>query len=315
MYYQAQVPKNSSELPVGNAAAFKAMLQSFSKKKSSSNMSIWVRLDKPIYHDEAFWDTGEGISDQHFDYSTAEAPDSSLTSTLGAQKASFDEASKPHLQILHETYPVGNKPVFGTNIRVFTNSTGDSWELNDMRLNVWASHMARKTAGVDEHHPPSSTWFDHGNCIKITPTPSVPPALPPYPLATTSAPVPSLPPAQPDFRDRLLDIMLLKLMGGDVHASLLSATSAPLPPSLPTSPARLSRISLEAFCNHYGISEIDQERLAELEYRPGNPAIELLEAAEWTAVGFKCLSWAEIVNTHKRFLKDVKTGLWNHILS
>lgn len=58
-------------------------------------------------------------------------------------QASIDEASKPFLDVLCEKYVTGSNLLY-PGIRVYTNTRGESWELNDTRLSTWASHMVRR---------------------------------------------------------------------------------------------------------------------------------------------------------------------------
>ncbi|PBK82130.1 hypothetical protein ARMGADRAFT_1090673 [Armillaria gallica] len=57
--------------------------------------------------------------------------------------------------------------------------------------------------------------------------------------------------------------------------SLLS--HPPSIPSTPPSPAKIPVISLEAFCAHYGVNNVDHDHLQELGYTPGNKDIKTLE--------------------------------------
>ena len=47
----------------------------------------------------------------------------------------------PLIEELRREYPIGNNPQF-PNKRVYT-SEGRSWELNDIRLQLWAQKMVR----------------------------------------------------------------------------------------------------------------------------------------------------------------------------
>jgi hypothetical protein len=70
-------------------------------------------------------------------------------------------------------------------------------------------------------------------------------------------------------------------------------------------------ISLECFCERYGIPDPDQVKLAILEYRPGMPGVEKLNEREWKDVaGFSVLGWESFKDAHKQFLKDVRDGKW-----
>ena len=68
-------------------------------------------------------------------------------------------------------------------------------------------------------------------------------------------------------------------------------------------------ISLESFCERYGILDSDQDKLVTLEYRPGMPGVEKLNEREWKDLaGFSFLGWESFKDAHKQFLKDVHDG-------
>ena len=87
-----------------------------------------------------------------------------------------------------------------------------------------------------------------------------------------------------------------------------SATSSPQPS--PHKALRLG-ISLESFCERYGIPDVDQAKLLTLEYRPGMPGVEKLNEQEWKdGAGFSFLGWESFKDAHRQFLKDVRDGKW-----
>jgi hypothetical protein len=89
---------------------------------------------------------------------------------------------------------------------------------------------------------------------------------------------------------------------------------APVPgtASLPQSPARneIPEISLTSFCQHYNVNAVDQERLQQLEFMPGDKISNLPEA-DWKASGFTALSWQRVIAKNNNFLRDARNGLWN----
>jgi len=87
----------------------------------------------------------------------------------------------------------------------------------------------------------------------------------------------------------------------------------PATSSLQPSPRKALRlgISLECFCERYGIPDTDRNKLAALEYRPGMPGVEKLNEQEWKDLaGFSFLAWESFKDAHKQFLKDVRDGKW-----
>ena len=81
-----------------------------------------------------------------------------------------------------------------------------------------------------------------------------------------------------------------------------------------SSPGRALRLHVlpEDFCARYEISKSDEEKLALLEYKPGNNAVLKLERADWKEVGFTSLGWQAFLDAHKRFIRDVRAGVWDH---
>jgi hypothetical protein len=55
------------------------------------------------------------------------------------KQAGIDARSAPHMDTLLAKYPVGSSHLF-PNKRVYTDG-GRHWELNDMRLRIWAVAM------------------------------------------------------------------------------------------------------------------------------------------------------------------------------
>lgn len=247
-------------------------------------------------------------------------------------QATLDRASKPKLDIVMEAYPVGNNPMY-PNKRIFTNRKGDSFELNDTRLSTWAAHLAQATPGVDESNPPNSLWFDVKHALHSPNSVALSTAAATTPtIATVTAPIIATTPtttAAPSIRDQFLDMAMLSMLQnitqpqGSMLAPTLQPVPGPLAPnnsaSLPSSPAQpqpqLQHVSLDEFCSFYSLSDTDKSRLSELEYCPENRAIETLDPKDWKDVGFKPLSWSNVIETHRKFLKDVRKGTWDHLVA
>lgn len=89
------------------------------------------------------------------------------------------------------------------------------------------------------------------------------------------------------------------------------ANKAPTTSVLP-SPSKVPRVSLDAFCTRYEISDDDKECLANLGYLPGNQNIKTLDHANWKDdAGFATLTWKTILDAHDHFVSDIKKGLWD----
>ncbi|KAF9470295.1 hypothetical protein BDN70DRAFT_889159 [Pholiota conissans] len=70
------------------------------------------------------------------------------------------------------------------------------------------------------------------------------------------------------------------------------------------------RVPLSDFCARYEISKTDEEKLALLEYKPGNNAVLILAPEDWKEVKFTTLGWKAFIDAHKQFLRDIKDGSW-----
>ncbi|KAJ3897186.1 hypothetical protein F5879DRAFT_928026, partial [Lentinula edodes] len=103
--------------------------------------------------------------DWEMDEKVFDSDDAFTSTSVTAQKLSFDDANKPAKDLLLSPYP---------DLRVFMNSDGSS-ELNDMRLSIWASHITRRTKGVDKDHPSVSQWFNFKDVIKPVKTNTINP--------------------------------------------------------------------------------------------------------------------------------------------
>jgi len=56
-------------------------------------------------------------------------------------QATIVGANTPIVEELRRIYPIGNNPQYPTK-RIYS-SKGRSWELNDIRLQLWAQHIVR----------------------------------------------------------------------------------------------------------------------------------------------------------------------------
>ena len=64
-----------------------------------------------------------------------------FSSSYNGVQASIDQQSAPYMQALLERYPIGNSPLFPEK-RIYSNND-HYWELNDLRLRLWAVSIVR----------------------------------------------------------------------------------------------------------------------------------------------------------------------------
>ena len=89
-----------------------------------------------------------------------------------------------------------------------------------------------------------------------------------------------------------------------------AAGGVPSPHPSPRKALRL-KISLIAFCERYGISDSDRDKLVRMDYQPGLASVEKAQEEYWKSEGFTPLTWTSFLDAHKLFLKDVSNGRWD----
>ncbi|THV02303.1 hypothetical protein K435DRAFT_792661 [Dendrothele bispora CBS 962.96] len=256
LYYRTQSPANSPLLPVGSPEAYLAMMMLLKGKRNQSGPhGVFIIMDKPMKPatNAADWDMGDGEpAPASFDFTSVETNGTSTSLSISAQKVSFDDANMPFLQELFKEYPVNNSPLY-PGLHVYTNSVGTSWELNDTRLSVWATNMARKVDGVDHQTPPRSSWFDFKHRLKplkttTTPAPELvitPP--PPTPASAPAlAPTPAPPATSNDLHSCFMDFVMMLMMQNHItqgHSFPIFGFSGPTYHSLGLLPDQMIRRS------------------------------------------------------------------------
>ncbi|KAF8170166.1 hypothetical protein K438DRAFT_1773779 [Mycena galopus ATCC 62051] len=289
--WKPQTPANQAPLPLGGAAGLK------------------------------FWDTNEAggsanaeagplnTGGDQFDFS--ELDTTSLEESVGEQKISFDKAVAPHIEELKEHWPENDE-----GKQIYKDEKGFQWELTQIRLSIWAAHIAHGTATFDK--APASTQFDIKYRLKA---PSVAAPLPVAPLLPQHGSNPT-----PSSTDKILELLAMSMMMQQQqhHQSSYQPVPVPLPPvritplnpspvpSAPPSPVKLAHrsVSLTEFCTYYNIPQ-HFEKLEKLEYEPGDGEILTLGRDDWQqVVGFSKLAWDKVLSKHKQFVKDVQDGVW-----
>jgi hypothetical protein len=81
------------------------------------------------------------------------------------------------------------------------------------------------------------------------------------------------------------------------------------PTSSPATALKLG-VPLSEFCARYNISKSDENKLALLEYKPGNNDVTTLTSEDWKGVQFSVLGWKAFLIAHKQFIRDVRDGSW-----
>ncbi|KAF8172964.1 hypothetical protein K438DRAFT_2023594 [Mycena galopus ATCC 62051] len=313
--WKPQTPANRAPLPLGGDVGLKVLQKQIAVSRDRMVIMIMPGPRKPT-EEAPFWDTNEAggsanaeagplnTGGDHFDFRELEA--TSLEESVGEQKISFDKAVAPHIEELKERWPENDD-----GKRIDKDEKGFQWELTQIRLSIWAAHIARGTATLDK--APLSTQFDIKYRLKA---PSVAAPL-------LSQPGPS---STPSSTDKILELLAMSMMMQQQQHHQPSYQPVPMAlppvlvtpsnhspvPSVPPSPVKLAHcsVSLAEFCTYYNIAQ-HFEKLEKLEYEPGNGGILTLGRDDWQQVaGFSKLAWDKVLSKHKQFVKDVRAGVW-----
>ncbi|KAJ7798297.1 hypothetical protein B0H14DRAFT_3492646 [Mycena olivaceomarginata] len=209
---------------------------------------------------------------------------------LNAHRYLLIRLSQPHIDKLKERWPENDD---GKSI--YKDEKGLQRELTQIRLSIWAAHIARGTATLDK--APLPTQFDIKYRLKAS---SVAAPLPVAPLLPQPGPGPT-----PSSTDKILELLAMSMMMQQQQHHQPSHSCAFAPISL----AHRS-VSLTEFCTYYDIPQ-HLEKLEKLEYELGDGGIMTLGQDDWQQVAvFSKLAWDKVLSKHKQFVKDVPAGVW-----
>ncbi|KAK7037158.1 hypothetical protein R3P38DRAFT_3183284 [Favolaschia claudopus] len=261
--WKTKKPASGEKSPLGKAIGYEAMVDDVKKKASRVVVLYMPPPTKPM---------DDPTPTPTFDYSELER--------AGPSDSVMEQ----------KTYPIGNDPRWPT-LRIYQQPlTGFCFDLNKTRLDS-QNLTDHKTA-------PASRFFDAQQRIKnISSAPAtlndtaaaVENAAPPAPAITAAPPA-----ATPTPALSITDIFLASLMsnGGipSLFPRLSTAHPAPLPAantvitppapaptrSAPPSPIKRHSVSLDQFCEHYGLTEGDTSLLKDVGFRPGDKTTSAL---------------------------------------
>ncbi|KAJ7750717.1 hypothetical protein DFH07DRAFT_961310 [Mycena maculata] len=305
-------PKGDSLKALCNKDGYKAM--NISVKERTKDLTIEIHISPPLILANSLpYETDDYKPPDSFDELDIHAPTS-----VHQQIATLDASAAPVMEQLRELYPIGNHPSF-PNKRIITSPTQSDrhWELTDIRTRVWAAHILQNKATLKEY--PKSAHFSEEQRIRPGRNTGRPisPALAAYPTPPSAA-APA-PPAS-NASDLLLLLIAQQMTTNNksaepTTASVLHTAHVPPPappPSLPPSPAVAPprHISIHEFCERYKIASEDEQKLVELQFVPGDRNITKLERGDWEDVGFKRLGWMRILDAHKKFVSEVRMGIF-----
>jgi hypothetical protein len=234
-----------------------------------------------------------------------------------------------HVEALRERYPIGNDASQLT-IHIYQDRER-AWELTELRLKFWAAGIVRN----DSFWPSDSSKHVNMQASRTT-TMEKPPVSNHFSdtqkLWAALQPVqPQLSPPQLNYQAHYAAMQLLfqqyppqfgfqhypypqpnpgflshhgHHMQPVPHFNNLAAPHHEEPVIKSPGTALRLRVPLTNFCTRYFISDSDQQKLQELEYRPGDKLVENLEEKGWKE--FSTLGWQGFLAAHRQFCEDVK---------
>ncbi|KIK50874.1 hypothetical protein GYMLUDRAFT_65109 [Collybiopsis luxurians FD-317 M1] len=341
--YKFKTPQNSPMMSLGTDVAFNAFMNEI-PDKTPAKCDIFVISEPPkkVEESEQYWN--EASTFNNFDYQSLEIEMPSMA--LAAQKKKFDDKVAPERHQLEEKYPINNFGEIFPGKQIYKATSGHYWELTPLALSNWASHIVQGSATLDQ--PPETFFFDFKSHVlpSTSHTGSSNVVTAPTPSAPTVAPSVAFDPMQMLMlqSQQMMQMQMGLLLGGRLGGagiggnglfragnSLIGAPGAfgngliggpghglasiGAMPSLPSSPQKdpVPAVALAAFCDRYGIDDSTKCRLDELGYTPGNRVVTSMTKEYWgsNGVGFTVVGWLEFLEHHKRFLCDIKGGLWS----
>ena len=69
-------------------------------------------------------------------------------------------------------------------------------------------------------------------------------------------------------------------------------------------------VSLTDFCAKYRLTTQTQDKLAALDYTPGNKLVESLSEADWKEAGLSVLASRSFLAAHRKFCEVIRKGTW-----
>ncbi|KAI0061308.1 hypothetical protein BV25DRAFT_1826785 [Artomyces pyxidatus] len=334
LFWRFDKPKNSGLKALSDSAGFKAMMKALNER--NKDHVIHIHMPRPKENeDQVCWDTGKDEKGDNPEFKLDDDEGKFNPGQAREQAMGLDAGSEEALDQLKEKFPVGNCPKF-PEMRVYAKD-GIYWELNDLRLRVWAVHMHKGTATID--NPPASTHFSLKASIKKIPSqpdvaPVAQPTIPNYMNAVfpPQGPYPPFNPFAAMFPGYMNPFHPFPIPAGahpfgppmpnpmPVPAQHVDPIHRPVTPVTGQADAVILSpgvpfpidVSLHDFCARYNISMADMAKLETLEVIPGDKAVELLGREDWGAAGFSKLAWDRFLVKHRLFRQDVAAGKWEH---
>ncbi|THV06428.1 hypothetical protein K435DRAFT_773133, partial [Dendrothele bispora CBS 962.96] len=319
--WRKKAPANSTVVLLGEGNWFRSMMEEMKSAKEGSR-SVMLFMPPPRQLQSSDID-----SESTFETTT-------ITDSIAAQQATFDETLRVQIEALQKEYPTSNHPLFPSK-RIYTNEAGHCWELNQLRMHSWANHIAKGTATVKK--PPPVLHFDSSQRIKKmpqAPPPEQPATIPVAPTTAVTTASSGILGSSLQLTDLLAIGLMSQMLGNNTHAigaafpalaqalpipatGTASVPAAPVPvpaKSLPPSPivSLNVEVPLDRFCQHYRLSDEVKAGLSKLGYIPGDPNVRKVSEVDWREyAGIPPLMWSRVLDCHRRFVEDARQGVWD----
>ncbi|KAF9060027.1 hypothetical protein BDP27DRAFT_1430565 [Rhodocollybia butyracea] len=344
LQYKFKTPQVAPILAMGTQICFEALVDEVISKTAAKHDVYLISLPpRKLDPDENTKDdTGNHASSSKNDFDYEELVPEAVSTSIAAQKMKFDATIGPHREVLENKYKIDNYPDLFPNKHMFKGPCGGYWELDLLAIANWASKISQEFASITK--PPNTAFFDY-NRRKLPPlvshssnvTSAIPvPSAAPVPSVATVPAVAPIPSAAPGFMEFIMaqlmqsqqqmhqmQFMMQAQMCG---AALALPSTAPLPmpvavctptvsiphsaPSSPAAQLAIPTVSLDDFGARYNLSATVISQLERLGYKPGSLHVTKLQERHWEGANFSVIGSTEILDTHARFLRDVRNGLW-----
>ncbi|KAG2070379.1 hypothetical protein BDR04DRAFT_1118414 [Suillus decipiens] len=276
---------------IANRAGYEALIDAINAKQVANNVVVWLYAPKPAKDDEG---SNPDYVEEPFDFDQEAiiGPHKSFISDMATKRRLAEEE-------LEKEYPLGRlAPPLSVHFA------------DEKKLKVLSRvppPLNALPATFGQYYRQCQEEATFGNQALALPVPPQA-APPPFPVPGGFPPLSHPYAYQPYFAPPYMQAphiggypYLPRYSPAPHHqpvtdpGEILSASSSP---SITTS----HDVSLSEFCAKYRISDSDQAKLAALEYRPGNRAVETLEEKEWRDVVFPQCAQEILYSNKVRYL-------------
>ncbi|KIJ97344.1 hypothetical protein K443DRAFT_9995 [Laccaria amethystina LaAM-08-1] len=222
--WKCQTPQNSPSLPLGGETGYYTMIEALQP------------AERPPWDIENM----EKVPEKTFDYGELDAHMGTTDDAIAQQQTHFNQVVGLMVTELKGKYPIRNHPLFPRTCIYTDLSTKWNWDLTEIHLNVWASHIATIK-----------------NVYAEAPTPVIV-----TPVVALPAPVAALPSTSSSIMELMILSMLQQQQAMMANKLLLVVpTTVPEPleaapaPAIASGSLTIPDVSLEDFCVQYHVDE------------------------------------------------------------